>query len=449
MIYERNIIEKNPWWLTGKLPEVLLGIQRLEYLEKISLNLESRKILAILGIRRSGKSTLIYQSINQLLEAGVDPKKIFYLTADDLKEPSREHLEHAFDFYQQQNMVSIKDTKTYVFIDEIQNINEWQLLLKNFYDLKYASKFVVSGSSSSLIYRDSSESLVGRISFLDVYPLTFREFLQFNNIEVTKPALDFNSMKETNYQLSLRENEILGFLSQYLTVGGFPEWFEVKNEDAWFKILSEEYTSLLLYKDIIKVFSIRDPLLLESIFKFVATHSSERFSYLGIAKENDGDKETSRHYIFHLAHSRLMHLSGFYTKSKKASERKEKKIFFCDVGLKNSFGRVQDVGHDAENVAFLHCLIEGSKDPLGKLFYWYDKNKNEVDIVMDYQSTLVPVEVKYRNSVGVKDLKGLVNFCNKFDIQDAFVVTKTMLDEQYVGDVRIVFIPLWLFLLAF
>ncbi|MBC2748081.1 MAG: ATP-binding protein [ANME-2 cluster archaeon] len=166
-------------------------------------------------------------------------------------------------------------------------------------------------------------------------------------------------MKETNYQLSLRENEILGFLSQYLTVGGFPEWFEVKNEDAWFKILSEEYTSLLLYKDIIKVFSIRDPLLLESIFKFVATHLGERFSYLGIAKENDGDKETSRHYIFHLAHARLIHLSGFYTKSRKASERKEKKIFFCDVGLKNSFGRVQDVGHDAENVAFLHYLIEG------------------------------------------------------------------------------------------
>ena len=78
-----------------------------------------------------------------------------------------------------------------------------------------------------------------------------------------------------------------------------------------------------------------------------------------------------------------------------------------------------------------------------------DKNKNEVDIVMDYQSTLVPVEVKCRNSVGMKDPKRLVNFCNKFDIQDAFVVTKAMLDEQYVEDVRILFIPMWLFLLAF
>ncbi len=449
MIFEKSIIEKNPWWLSGTVPEGLIGTQRTEYLEKISHNLENRKILAILGIRRCGKSTLIYQSIDRLLDAGVNPKNIFYITTDDLKEPSREHLQYAFDFCQQQNMVSIKDTKTYVFIDEIQNIKDWQLLLKQFYDLKYASKFIVSGSSSSLLYKDSSESLAGRISFLDMYPLTFREFLQFNNIDVPKTALDVKSMTETKFQLLLRENEILGFLSQYLRVGGFPEWFEVNDEDVWFKILSEEYTSLLLYRDIIKVFNIRDPLLLESILKFVATHSGERFSYIGIARENDGDKETSKQYIFHLAHSRLMYLSEFYTKSKKASERKEKKIFFSDVGLKNSFGRVQDIGHDAENVAFLHCLIESSKDPLGKIFYWYDKNKNEVDIVLSYHSKLIPIEVKYRNSIGMKDLKGLVNFCKDYGIQSAFVVTKSMLEEKYVDDVKITFIPLWLFLLAY
>ncbi|KAF5412099.1 MAG: hypothetical protein C5S43_02375 [Candidatus Methanocomedens sp.] len=117
--------------------------------------------------------------------------------------------------------------------------------------------------------------------------------------------------------------------------------------------------------------------------------------------------------------------------------------------MKKFSGRVQDIGHDAENVAFLHCLIESSKDPLGKIFYWYDKNKNEVDIVMSYQSKLVPIEVKYRNSIGMKDLKGLVNFCKNYGIQSAFVVTKSMLEEKYVDDVKITFIPLWLFLLAY
>ncbi len=449
MIHERSIIERNPWWISGKVPDGLLGIQRTEYLEKMAESLKDRKLLAILGIRRSGKSTLIYQLINQLLREGVSPKNIFYINTDDLEKPSSEYLEGALDFCQQRNMVTLADKKIYVFIDEIQNGKGWQLLLKKFYDLKYASKFIVSGSSSSLIYKDSSESLAGRISFIDVFPLTFREFLQFNNISIPEITIDFQSLEKIYYDLLPRENEILGFLSQYLKVGGFPEWFEIKNEDIWFKILTEEYTSLLIYRDIVKVFSIRDPLLLESIFKFVAAHSGERFSYLGIAKQNDGDKETSKQYIFHLARSRLIHLSEYYTKSRKASERKEKKIYFCDTGLKNSIGGQQDIGFDAENAVFLHCLKQVSLYPLGKIFYWLDKKKNETDIIMCFESELIPIEVKYRASIEEKDLKGIVNFCKNFDINNAYVVTKERLEEKAVDEMRISFVPLWIFLLAF
>ncbi|HEY9246467.1 MAG TPA: hypothetical protein VIO11_06435 [Candidatus Methanoperedens sp.] len=98
------------------------------------------------------------------------------------------------------------------------------------------------------------------------------------------------------------------------------EWFEVKNEAVRFKILAEEYVSLLIYRDIVKVCSIRDPLLLESIFKFTAAHSGERFSYLGIAKQNYGDKETST-VCLHLLRAQMINLSKFFTKSTKASER--------------------------------------------------------------------------------------------------------------------------------
>ncbi|HWR57838.1 MAG TPA: AAA family ATPase, partial [Thermodesulfovibrionales bacterium] len=173
MIYEKSLIERNPWWITGKVPEGLLGISRIDYLNRINENLKNRKLFAILGIRRSGKSTLIYQCIDQLLAAKVSPKKIIYINTDDLEKQSREELERALDFCQQKNMVTIKDQKLYVFIDEIQNVKGWQLLLKKFYDLKYAAKIIVSGSSSSIIYKNSSESLAGRISFLEVFPLTF------------------------------------------------------------------------------------------------------------------------------------------------------------------------------------------------------------------------------------------------------------------------------------
>ena len=448
-MYERSIIERNPWWASGSVPEALIGINRGEYLGKIAKRLKDRKLLAILGIRRSGKSTLIYQSIKYLLDTGTDPKNIFYLNADDFKKPRREELEEVLDFCQQKNLVSLKENKIYIFIDEIQNVEGWQLLLKKYYDLRYASKFIVSGSSSSLIYKNSSESLAGRISFIDVFPLTFKEFLQFNSIEIPEATLDFQSLKRIYYDLSPKGNEIAGFLSQYLNVGGFPEWFDVKNEEVWFKILSEEYTSLLIYRDIVRVFSIRDPLLLESVFRFVAAHSGERFSYLGIAKQNDGDKETSKQYIFHLARSHLIHLSDFYTKSKKASERKEKKIYFCDTGLKNSIGGHQDIGFDAETSVFLHCLKHVSGYPMGKVFYWLDKKKNETDIIMSYGSELIPVEVKYRSSIEDSELKGIMSFCQDFGVKSAYVVTKTLMDEREIGGVRVSFIPLWLFLLVF
>ena len=322
--------------------------------------------------------------------------------------------------------------------------------MKKFYDLKYASKFIVSGSSSSLIYKNSSESLAGRISFIDVFPLAFREFMQFNGIEIQEVAARFSyPLKQLYFDLSSKSNEIMGFLMQYLNIGGFPEWFDVKNEETWFKILAEEYTSLLIYRDIVRIYRIRDPLLLESVFRFVSAHSSERFSYLGIAKQNDGDKETSKQYIFHLARSHLINVSDFYTKSKKASEKKEKKIYFCDLGLKNSIGGRQDIGFDAETVVYLHCLKHVSGYPMGKIFYWLDKKKNETDIIMSCGSLLIPIEVKYRSYIDDSDLKGILSFCQEFSVRNAYVVTKTLIEEREIDGIRFSFIPLWLFLLVF
>ncbi len=146
-------------------------------------------------------------------------------------------------------------------------------------------------------------------------------------------------------------------------------------------------------------------------------------------------------------HALPHNLSDYYTKSKKASERKEKKIYFCDTGLKNSIDGRQDIGFDAETSVFLHCLKHVSSHPMGKVFYWLDKNKNETDIIMNYGSELIPIEVKYSFSIEDWDLKGILNFCRNFGVKNAYVVTKTLLEEREIEGTRFSFIPLWLFLL--
>ena len=86
---------------------------------------------------------------------------------------------------------------------------------------------------------------------------------------------------------------------------------------------------------------------------------------------------------------------------------------------------------------------------MGKIFYWLDKKKNETDIVMNYGSELIPVEVNYRSSIEVSDLKGILSFCQEFGIKNAFVVTKTLMEEREIEGIMVSFIPLWLFLLVF
>jgi len=86
---------------------------------------------------------------------------------------------------------------------------------------------------------------------------------------------------------------------------------------------------------------------------------------------------------------------------------------------------------------------------MGKIFYWLDRKKNEIDIIMSYGSELIPVEVKYRSSIDDSDLKGILSFCQHFGVKNAYVVTKSLMVEREIDGVMVSFVPLWLFLLVF
>ncbi len=86
---------------------------------------------------------------------------------------------------------------------------------------------------------------------------------------------------------------------------------------------------------------------------------------------------------------------------------------------------------------------------MGKIFYWFDKKKNETDIIMSYGSELIPVEVKYRSSIEEADLKRILSVCQDLGVKYAYVVTKTLMEEREIEGIRVSFIPLWLFLLVF
>ena len=142
----------------------------------------------------------------------------------------------------------------------------------------------------------------------------------------------------------------------------------------------------------------------------------------------------------------LIAIADVYTRAKKAVEKREKKLFFCEEGLRRALTLDMEEGKSAENVVAWHLIKRGYR---GKVFFdaYYWKNKHEVDFIYDDSKLIIPVEVKYREHPVTADTKGLIEFMHAFDLNIGLIVTKDMLKQEKIGDKEIIFIPLWLFLL--
>jgi len=163
----------------------LLSRKREEF-SNIIEKLDEKRILSIIEPRRVGKSTLIYQTINYLLEnKKVESKRIVFFSGDDtsLFFDESDKLSDVLDIYFKEILsesMSNLGSKVYVFIDEKHFIKNWQNFLKTYFDIKYDIKFIVTGSSFVYLYKNASESLIGRIENIYVLPLTFNQFLNFH-----------------------------------------------------------------------------------------------------------------------------------------------------------------------------------------------------------------------------------------------------------------------------
>ena len=192
MNVKSSLIATNPWWNNQKINEqFLLGRKRNEFYDIIK-TIDNKRILSIIGPRRVGKSTLIYQTINYLLkEKKVDNKRILLFSGDDpiLFFNENDKLSDVLDVYFDEILnenISNLTSKVYIFIDEIHFIKNWQNYLKTYFDRKYNIKFIITGSSSMHLFKDANESLLGRIENIYVLPLTFSQFMNFYMTYISK-----------------------------------------------------------------------------------------------------------------------------------------------------------------------------------------------------------------------------------------------------------------------
>lgn len=462
----------NPWWIDHRVPDSLKLTYRRPVLKKLLEYFKLDRAILIKGPRRTGKTTLLYQIIDELItKREIPAQNIIYLSCDDpelklLTNPSsdsRINLSDILDVYEQLREKTIKELKPnekiYLFLDEVHFREGWQFEIKKYFDKKYPLKFILSGSSASLIKR-GSESLMGRTIEELILPFSFYEFLscQLKDKRLDKIILNlqknfvpsnllkgvtgfFSDSISPIDRLIPYQNKIKILFAEYLNRGGFPHLLDVENPILWQRLLREDVIEKVIYRDLVDLYEIKKPQVLEKFFLYLAGHSSDIMNITSIANSLCLSREYTLKYLNYLIESFLVFGIKKYSHSVEKQIRSNQKVHLIDSGLITVFGEGNKENRvDGQKVESLigRCFL---KD---KVFYW--REREEVDFVLDINS-LLPVEVKYRNTILPRDLKGIIKFMTKYGVREGIVVSKDLLQKREQDDKILWLIPAWLLLL--
>lgn len=468
MNIKSSLMITNPWWNNEKINEqFLLGRKRKEF-ENIIEYIDNKRILSIIGPRRVGKSTLIYQTINYLIEKQkIDNKRILLFSGDDPSlffdenDKLSDVLEVYFNEILEESISKLK-SRVYIFIDEIHFIKNWQNYLKTYFDRKYNIKFIITGSSSMHLFKDANESLLGRIENIHVLPLTFNQFMNFYMTYISKtddiliPKFNFNNIDDVmkklekiyyDQKLKLKIQKIL---KKYMIVGGYPEYFEIKDIEVWQKQLSEDIITRGIYKDILTIYNIKSPEILEKLLYYIASNNSQSFAYSGIASTFGIDTVTTMTYLGYLKQAFLINILENYSNNIAKVIRTNKKLSILDNGIQNSLLKQKDIdsnmaGHIVESMVDFDFRLLCEKENY-KQFYYRNKDKEEIDIIIDRNIDIIPIEVKYTNQIENSDLKVINKFIESHkdkginQAKCGIVITKNILKKEG----KLYFVPYWL-----
>jgi hypothetical protein len=419
------LASQNPWW-TGTPFE--RGHEREDYLKTIGRFVKTGEIVVLSGVRRSGKTTLLFQTIQMLIKkCRVPQTNILFVNCDEPGIAGRENaLLEVVDVYRRE--IAPKGT-IYLVLDEVQAVENWEREVKSLYDKK-TCRIILSGSSSYLLDSQISTLLSGRYLAVPVFPLDFFEYLQFQTIVPPRDAAGRAAQKY----------EIMARLRQYLREGGFP--MVVLQQDGRTKedYLRAYYDSIV-YRDIVRANVIRNQKALALLLSHLFTNIAAPFSYRRLKETLGIDIDTIRDYIHFAGMAKILFEVPFFSWSLSVQARQNRKIYCIDNGLRNavSFRFSEDEGKLAENLVFVELLRSGE-------FPCYWKQNREVDFVTKAaDNTLTGINVCYSDEIPAREYEGLEEFAKTFPgaVRELLILTKDY--EATKGTITCV--PLWKWLL--
>lgn len=434
----------NPWWRTPlAIKEETKTQKRLAYYEakKMLTHKSIRRFVVLSGVRRVGKTTIMYQIMENLIDQGINPKNILYATFDNpiLKLVD---VENVLSIYE--SLYPVEGTK-YIFFDEIQYTDNWELWMKVIYDGRKDIRMVATGSASPVLEKGSTDSGTGRWNILKIPTMSFYEYCKLLEIEV--PELTEN-VRLSNL-VTMSQGELGDLMNQfeplqthfnrYLTIGGFPELVLADDDMYAQRMLREDVVDKVIKRDVLSLFNIRSPLLMEKLFLYLCMNGAEIFNVSTAAKELENTSvATVESYVKALEMSNLIYLSNPMDVGSKGALKGKPKIFIADAAIRNAVLMIDDVlseerelGATVETAVYKHMVsfYQGSTAQLG-YFRNAKDNQKEVDVVVELPRQKILCEVKYRNNSHIPATDAIVKLCQdeKSKVTHAFLVTKQLND---------------------
>ncbi|MGA1821375.1 MAG: ATP-binding protein [Thermoplasmatota archaeon] len=403
----------NRWWADGQVPEHLSQRIRRDLFPPVWEMMDKRQITSIVGLRRAGKSTLMFQLIDRLIKEGTNPRNILYFTFD-IKESELKEILKTF----REDLPGQEEGMKYIFLDEVQKLDGWAESIKIFYDLDEDLKFIISGSSGMEIEGISGKVLAGRVFKNTLSPLSFREFLKFSGKRKMNPINSLDDVKET----MLQGSRWIKLLVEYAYSGGF---IEILGEEKKYRSIyvRSSVVDNMINKDLKELQGIKDTTLVRELLKIFSSNPGMIVDHSSLGDDLGISRQTVSKYIGALlsAYSLIRlhsYHSNFLTSSKKA-----KRIYPAHPCIIESFEEEIDppgIGKIIENVVVSHL------DP----GFFYRDGKKEIDIIIRDKERPLPVEVKYSSKIDGKDLKTISQFVEKRDIEMGIVATKDIFERR-------------------
>ncbi len=416
----------------------------LIYPRDIEIPLNSKKIIAVSGTRRSGKTFLLFYQIKKLLDREISREKILYINFDDPRllpfdsEDMENLLEAYFELYP-----SLKNQINFAFFDEIQNVKGWERSIRRIYDSQNF-KIFLSGSSSKFLSKEIATSLRGRGINYELLPFSFKEILSTKGIEIKS---------DTFY--SRTRFSIKNLFFQYLREGGFPEVVLDKDKDIKIRIL-KEYLETMFFKDLIERFNIKNQSVLREMIRYLTSNISSLFSlnafWKWIKETYPVGKRTLINYTSYLEEIGLFFLVKKFSFSLKEQTQTPRKAYIVDNGLRTAYGFnfSQDKGKILENSVFLRLKDRQTKNPLMEIFYWRDYQGREVDFVIkegENVKELIQVCVDIEDfKVKKREVNSLLKATKELRCKNLLVITENYEKEEKIKKQKITFRPIcqWL-----